>query len=73
MNLWDFIILAMIAFAVIYAFRGIRKKKGAGCHGCCADCAGGCAGCAIAAGTGTHQHLDRKQIPDRGINRPDTG
>ena len=44
MNIWDILILVLIARAVVLALRGIFTRKKQGCAGCCEGCAG-CPGC----------------------------
>ena len=44
MNIWDLLILLLIALAVGLALLHIRRDRARGCHGC-ASC-GSCAGCA---------------------------
>ncbi len=53
MNIWDILVLALTAAAVILAVRSrLRaKKNGTGCcPGCCGDCGAGAEGCAGAPG-----------------------
>ena len=45
MNIWDVLILLVVAAAVFLAVRAIRKGKAGGCHNC-PDCAGNCKTCA---------------------------
>ena len=42
MNLWDILLLAGLAAAVLLALRGLIRRRRQG-KGCC----GGCAGCAL--------------------------
>ena len=44
MNIWDILILVLIAGAVVLALRRIFTRKKQGCAGCCEGCAG-CPGC----------------------------
>ncbi len=44
MNAWDFLILALVAGAVLGSVLTLRRRKKAG-RGCCGDC-GSCPGCA---------------------------
>ena len=43
MNLYDILILLLVAAAVGFAVRQLRKPKKAGCCGNCASCACECA------------------------------
>ena len=44
MNIWDWVILALVAAALLLAVRRMRKRKKEGCCSgecsCCSDCAG---------------------------------
>ncbi len=40
MNIWDVIILAAVAAAVVFAVIRMRKRKGSGCHTSCSGCEG---------------------------------
>ena len=42
MNLYDIIILLLVAAAVGFAVRQMRKPKKSGCCGSCSACACGC-------------------------------
>ena len=42
MNVWDIIILLIIAGIIAGAILLIRGKKNSGCHGSCSDCASCC-------------------------------
>ncbi len=42
MNIWDFLILALIAVCAVAAFR-LSRKGGRSCTGCCAACSQACA------------------------------
>lgn len=46
MSIWDYLVLAAVAFAVLFAVRGIvrRRKKGG-----CAGCSGNCSACGLNA------------------------
>lgn len=41
MNLWDILILALVAAAVLLAFSAVGRGKSGSCHAC----QGGCAAC----------------------------
>ena len=43
MNLYDILILLLVAAAVGFAVRQMRKPKKSGCCGNCASCASACA------------------------------
>lgn len=45
MNLWDWLILALAAGAVLGAVLAIRRRRRTGKHSCGCDC-GSCPGCA---------------------------
>ncbi len=49
MNIWDILILLLVAAVVLWGARRIRKGKSGCCSGSCADCSG-CSGCAQCAG-----------------------
>ena len=38
----DFVILGVIALAVFFAFRRVRRKKAGGCSCCCESCGQTC-------------------------------
>ena len=38
MNVWDVLILAVLAVSVLLAVRAIRRGKAGGCHACGGDC-----------------------------------
>ena len=38
MNLWDILILTLVAAAVLFAVRAIRRGRTGGCHGCSGSC-----------------------------------
>ncbi len=40
MNIWDILILAAIAAALILAAVRMKKRRGSGCSGSCAGCKG---------------------------------
>ena len=42
MNLWDVLILLLVAAAVLLALLSIRKGKTGGCHGGCSGCPQSC-------------------------------
>ena len=42
MNIWDIVIIALIALAFIAAVIGIIKRKKRGCGGGCNNCAADC-------------------------------
>ena len=56
MNIWDVVILLVIAGAVVFGFYRSRKRKAAG-KGCCGEscgcCTGNCARCSEGGGNRT--------------------
>ena len=42
MNLWDILILLLVAAMVLLALRAIRKGRAGGCHNGCSHCAQSC-------------------------------
>ena len=71
MNIWDLLIVALLAAVVVFAAVRIvkRKKRGKGCCGCdCASC-GGCAamkqGIPLTKGNATRKTAVQKRRPPR--------
>jgi len=46
MNIYDYLLLALIAAGAFFALRAVvrQKKRGGGCSGCCGSCAS-CSAC----------------------------
>ncbi len=42
MNVWDILILLAVAGAAALALRFMRRRKKAGCSGCCTACGQSC-------------------------------
>ena len=40
MNVWDLVIIAVIAAALVFAVRHVVKNRGKNCYGCTCDCEG---------------------------------
>jgi hypothetical protein len=56
MNIWDILILLVIAGIIIIAWRA--AKGSGGCHESCGSCAGDCSSCGSASSC---SHKDHKQ------------
>ena len=42
MNIWDFLILALVVCCILWAVHHMRSGKQSGCNGCCSACARSC-------------------------------